>query len=315
METVDLLRQDQTHLDYGDDQIIPFKVGETSVRGRVVRLGPAIDEILKAHRFPDGPSELVGEMACLVAAMGASLKFDGKLILQAQGKGPVPMVVADYTADGALRATASIHEGAHDKSGLGSLLGEGHMVVTIDQGPDMERYQGVTPVEGDTLEKAAVGYFMQSEQIPTVVRLAVGRMSRPGEGEVWRAGAIMAQFVPAEGGDRERGEEILRLEDDQEVWDRAEAFVQSTQADELLDPSLAPEQLLYRLFHEDGVRVFDRKSVRAHCPCHAGKVEAVLSRYGEEELSDMAEDGVIRVECEFCRTSYFFGPDGRALPQ
>ncbi len=295
------------------DYILPFQVSETAVRGRVVRLSGAIDEILKAHDFPPSTSVLVGEAAALVAMMGAALKFDGKLIFQAQGDGPVSMIVADYSAGGALRATAKLRdeEASLAAQGASSLLGAGHMVLTIDQGPDMDRYQGVTPLEGAALADAAVSYFRQSEQIPTVVRLAVGKLSAPGEPDRWRAGGIMAQFVPGEGGARERGEEARMGAADQEIWNRAEAFVASTQDDELLDPSIAPETLLYRLFHEDGVRLFESQPVHADCSCNAGKIAAVLSRYSAEDLTEMVENGVITVTCEFCRRDYRFTPEGR----
>jgi molecular chaperone Hsp33 len=298
-------------IESGDNFVLPFQVGDTAVRGRVARLGGAVDEILRRHDFPDPVSMLLGEATVLVAMMGASLKFDGKLIFQAQGDGPAPMAVADYSAGGALRATAKVARNIGDASGL-SLIGTGHIVMTIDQGPDMERYQGVTPLDGSDLSAAAVSYFNQSEQIPTAVRLAVGRISAPGEPERWRAGGIMAQFVPGEGGARERGEEILMGSDDQDLWDRADAFVQSTNDDELLDPAISAETLLYRLFHEDGVRVFERQALRAECSCNSDKIEAVLGRYNESELADMVEDGAITVTCEFCRRDYRFTPQGRA---
>ncbi len=292
-----------------DDFVLPFQVGDTAVRGRVVRLGGVIDEVLSAHGFEEAVSRLVGEVAVLTAAMGASLKFDGKLILQIGGDGPTPMLVADYTAGGALRATASIKdpspEGART---LPAIVGEGHIMLTVDQGPDMERYQGVTPLEGELLSDAAEAYFEQSEQIPTAVELAVGRLSQPGEPDRWRAGGIIAQFVPSEGGGRERGEAVLRSEEDREAWERAAAFVGSTQADELIDPNLSSEDLLYRLFHEDGVRVFDRQTVRAECSCNSEKIQAVLDRYSTEDLESMADDGAIRVTCEFCRKEYVFTP-------
>ena len=259
----------------GDDSILPFQVGDSAVRGRVVRLGRCIDEILAAHDFPLTVSELVGEAGALVALMGAALKFDGKLILQAQGDGPVSMIVADYASDGALRATATIARTVpSDVRGLGPLLGNGHMALTIDQGPDMERYQGVTPLEGSSLSEAAVAYFNQSEQLPTAVKLAVGRVARAGERDVWRAGGVIAQFIPGEGGERERGEAVLKSEDDEETWDRAETLLQTTQDDELVDPSVSPETLLYRLYHEDGVRVFDARQVKAQCGCNADKISA-----------------------------------------
>ncbi len=293
-----------------DDIIIPFEVGGGAVRGRIVRLGSAIDAILKPHAFSDPVSELLGEAAALTALMGASLKFDGKLIFQAQGEGDVKLLVADYLSDGALRATASIAGEAAGR-GLAALMGKGHLALTIDQGPDMERYQGVTPIEGKTLEEAAVGYFDQSEQIPTAVKLAVGKVARPGHGEVWRAGGVIVQFMPGEGGARERGEAFLKSADDQETWDRAAAFLNTTQADELLDPGLTPEDLLYRLYHEDGVRVFEAKSVRAACSCNAGKISAVLSRYSADELSGLSQEGLIKVSCDFCRRDYYFDVEGR----
>lgn len=296
-----------------DDFVLPFQVGDKGVRGRVVRLGPAIDEILSVHPFPDNVSALVGEAVCLAALMGAALKFDGKLIFQAQGDGPVAMVVADYAAGGALRATAKIRDGATpDGKGVGALLGQGHIVMTIDQGPGMDRYQGVTALEGHDLSAASVAYFDQSEQIPTAVKLAVGRLSAPGEPDRWRAGGVMAQFVPGEGGARERGEEVLMSDDEREQWDRAAAFVGSIQDDELIDPSITAETLLFRLFHEDGVSVFDPRAVRADCACNSGKIAAVLSRYGAEDLRDMVEDGAIKVVCEFCRKEYRFTPEGEA---
>ncbi len=298
-----------------DDTVVPFQVGETAVRGRVVRLGGALDEILQAHKFPDGVSELVGEAACLVAMMGTALKFQGKLIFQAQGDGPVSLVVADYIAGGAIRATAK-HAGAQavsDSAGAVALLGKGHIAMTIDQGPEMERYQGVTPIEGATLGAAAVSYFDQSEQIPTVVKLAVGRLSAPGEPERWRAGGVMVQFMPGEGGVRERGEEVIMKDIDKDVWERAAAFIETVQADELLDPAISQNTLLYRLFHEDGVRVYDPLPVRAACGCNAETIAAVLSRYTLEDLKEMVEDKFIKVTCEFCRKDYRFSPSGEIL--
>lgn len=298
----------------GDDAVLPFQVGDSAVRGRVVRLAGTIDEILSAHDYPEAVSELLGEAVCLVAMMGAALKFDGKLIFQAQGDGPVPMAVADYLTGGALRGMAKAEADlAPALRGAGPLLGKGHIVMTVDQGPDMERYQAVTPIEGDTLSAAAVSYFDQSEQIPTIIKLAVGRITEPGAGERWRAGGVMAQFIPGEGGTRERGEEVLMGDFDKEIWERSAAFVETVQADELLDPAISPETLLYRLFHEDGVRVFDAQAVHHACGCNRDKIAAVLERYSEEELSDMVEESAITVTCEFCRKAYQFTPTGEPV--
>lgn len=295
------------------DFVLPFQVGDSAVRGRIVRLSTSVDEILARHGFPDPVSMLLGEATALVALMGASLKFDGKLIFQAQGDGPTPMIVADYTAGGAIRATGKVTGDVVDIAGT-ALIGNGHIVMTVDQGADMERYQGVTPLDGGRLEEAAVSYFMQSEQIPTAVRLAVGRLSAPGEPDRWRAGGIIAQFMPSEGGARERGAEVLMSDIDQESWDNASAFVQTTEDDELLDPSIDAETVLYRLFHERGVRIFDRQPIRAECSCNADKIHAVLARYEPSELADMVEDNAIKVTCEFCRRDYNFDIAGRPLP-
>lgn len=298
-----------------DDAILPFQVSDTAVRGRTARLGASIDKILAAHRFPDPVSMLVGEAATLVAMMGAALKFDGKLILQAKGEGPLSMLVADYSVNGELRATASLRgEPPSGAMGLDALVGPGHMALTIDQGPDMERYQGVTPLEGASLAAAAAAYFMQSEQIPTAVKLAVGRVERPGGVRAWRAGGIIAQFVPAEGGARARGESALKGPEEEEIWARAAAHLETTRADELLDPGLSAEDLLYRLYHEDGVRVFESRSIVAACHCSAGKIEAVLERYDPADLAGMMEGGAIRVSCEFCRAEYRFDHNGRRIP-
>ncbi|MBB5517769.1 Hsp33 family molecular chaperone HslO [Amphiplicatus metriothermophilus] len=287
--------------DAREDRILPFQLESGPVRGRVVRLGSAIDRILRPHPFSTPVKELVGEAAALAAMMGASLKFSGRLTLQAQGDGPVPLLVADYWTDGRLRATARVaHAPAPDARGLGALVGRGHLAFTIDQGPDMDRYQGVAPIEGDSLAAAAAGYFARSEQIPTALSLVAGRVQRPGEGEVWRAGGVMAQLMPGGEGDRD-------------LWARAGALLETTQADELLDPDLSPERLLYRLFHEEGVRAFEAKDVRAWCGCDAGRIAAVLARYDEAALAGMVEDGFIRAACDFCRTEYLFDRHGREV--
>ncbi|WP_370338453.1 Hsp33 family molecular chaperone [Parvularcula marina] len=298
-----------------DDLILPFKVGEAAVRGRVVRLGKAVDEILSRHDFADPVSALVGEAAALVAMLGSSLKFDGKLIFQAQGDGPVSTLVADYTKGGALRATAMVREGAEETAAkaqgpeLHYLLRKGHLVMTIDQGSDMERYQGVTPLDGPDLATATVNYFAQSEQIPTAVKLAVGRIQDADGRMSWRAGGIMAQFVPGEGGERERGEAALLAEVDEDAWNRAATLLETTQADELLDPTVSPEQLLYRLFHEDGVRVFDPVPAYFACTCSKDKIARVLAQYDSSVIKEMVEDGAIEVSCDFCRTMYRFELD------
>lgn len=294
-----------------DDIVLPFEIDGTPVRGRLVRLGPAIDEILVRHPFDIPARTLIGEAATLVALMGAGLKFAGKLIFQVQGDGPVAVLVADYATDGAIRATATLRTRpdltpASGTPDLRQLLGHGHIVMTIDQGAEMERYQGVTPLDGASLGEAAERYFDQSEQIPTMIQLAVGRAVDEAGVEAWRAGGIMVQFVPGEGGVRERGEASLTRDEDRETWTRIAALVGTVGADELLDPQLTPERLLFRLFHEEACRVFAPLPLRASCSCSAERIAAVLAQYDRDTLLDLVVDNAIEAGCDFCRTRYVF---------
>src|SRR6201984_316331 len=188
-----------------DDTILPFQVEALDLRGRVVRFGPAIDPVLSRPRYPTPVAKLLGEAIVLAVLLGSTLKFQGRFILQTQSDGPVRMLVIDYTTPGKVRAcarfdaarvAAAISAGAAD---AGALLGRGHLAMTIDQGPDTARYQGIVALEGKGLEHAAHEYFLRSEQIPTRVRLAVAEELRAGAGGTrhrWRAGGLLLQFCP-----------------------------------------------------------------------------------------------------------------------
>ena len=289
-----------------DDLAAPFQIENQPVRGRLVRLGAAIDEILTRHDYPPAVANLLGETCALAALVGASLKFDGRLIVQAQGDGPVSYVVADYDTEGALRGYCHYDEGrltaldpGFGAPGARTLLGAGAFIMTIDQGPDMERYQGVTPIEGETLALCAERYFAQSEQTPTRVRLAVGRAD-VGEGLKWRAGGVLLQNIAE---DEARGATA-------EAWREAQFLFETVGEDELIDPRLKPETLLYRLFHERGVRLFSAKPLRAFCRCSQESIVAVLKSFGEGERADMIEpDGRIHVTCEYCSRTYHVEPE------
>jgi molecular chaperone Hsp33 len=284
---------------------VPFHIGDGSVRGRIIRLGPAIDAILGAHGYDDIRARLLGEVAMTAALMGAGLKFDGRLILQLQSEGPVRLLVADYATDGALRATAG--DGPAPPSAiLSAALGKGAFTATIDQGPDMDRYQGATPIEGATIAEAVAAYFAQSEQIASAARLAVGAVQNRGERARYRAGGVLIQKMPEEG-----GRAPARVDDD--LFARASMFLSTAADDELLDPLLSHERLLYRLFGEDGVVVEPPRKVFAQCRCSAARIESVLMGYGAEDLAAMADDGVISATCEFCRTRYAFNAAGKAI--
>ena len=288
-----------------DNLAAAFQIEGWPVRGRIVRLGETIDAIVSAHDYPEPVAALLGEAIALAALVGSSLKFEGRLIVQAQGDGPVRYVVADYDTDGAMRGycrfdadeVAAASQG-FARPGARTLLGQGVFVMTLDRGPDFERTQGITPIEGESLSLAAEHYFQQSEQIPTKVRLAVGQVTTE-EGTAWRAGGALLQLIA---GDEARGST-------EEVWDRSRALFQTLADDELIDPTITPEVLLFRLFHEDGVRLEDARELKAECRCSKDRIGAVLASFGEEERADMVEpDGKIRVTCEYCATTYELEP-------
>lgn len=289
-----------------DNLAAAFQIEGWPVRGRLVRLGDAIDAILSAHAYPEPVAALLGEACALAALIGSALKFDGRLIVQAQGDGPVRYVVADYDTEGHLRGycrfdeaeVAAASEG-FVRPGAKTLLGEGVFVMTLDRGPDFERTQGITPIEGESLSLAAEHYFQQSEQIPTRVRLAVGAVTTDA-GTAWRAGGALIQLIA---GDDARGST-------EEAWDRSRALFQTLGDDELIDPTISPETLLIRLFHEDGVRLEDPRALRAVCRCSRDRIGAVLSSFSPEERAEMVEDdGKIRVTCEYCATVYELQPE------
>lgn len=295
-----------THSAPSDDLAAAFQIEGWPVRGRLVRLGDTIDTILSAHAYPEPVAALLGEACALAALIGSSLKFEGRLLVQAQGDGPVRYVVADYGTDGHLRGycrfdpdeVAAASQG-FARPGARTLLGQGVFVMTLDRGPDFERTQGITPIEGESLSLAAEHYFQQSEQIPTKVRLAVGSVETA-EGSQWRAGGALIQLIAA---DDARGST-------EEVWDRSRALFQTLADDELIDPTITPETLLFRLFHEDGVRLEDAKALQAQCRCSKDRIGSVLASFGPEERADMIEpDGKIRVTCEYCATVYELAPE------
>lgn len=288
-----------------DDLAAAFQIEGWPVRGRLVRLGETIDSILSAHAYPEPVAALLGEACALAALVGSSLKFEGRLIVQAQGDGPVRYVVADYDTEGHLRGYCRFDEAEVEAASQGfarpgarTLLGQGVFVMTLDRGPDFERTQGITPIEGESLSLAAEHYFEQSEQVPTKVRLSVGSVTTD-VGSSWRAGGALIQLIA---GDAARGST-------EEVWDRSRALFQTLADDELLDPTITPETLLFRLFHEDGVRLEDARALKAQCRCSRDRIAAVLTSFSPDERAGMVEDdGKIRVTCEYCASVYELEP-------
>lgn len=297
-----------------DDLVTPFRVEGTDVRGQLVRLGPAIDTALSQHNYPHEVSTLLGEALLLAVLTGSSLKFDGRIVLQTSSDGPVSMLIAEYTTEGSVRGYAKIdHDrlaslfgderpASNSQFSLSEILGHGHLAISIDQGPDTELYQGLVALSQESLVQAALTYFAQSEQVLTSIRLSVGRHIDSDGRETWRAGGIMAQFLPPKDAGRKTTDRSL---DD---WERADILLASTEDHELIDPTLSSDRLLYRLYHEDGVRTFERKPVRFGCSCSEDRLRGLLSGLAASDLSELEEDGVIKAKCEFCSREYQFDP-------
>jgi molecular chaperone Hsp33 len=303
-----------------DDAVLPFEVAALDLRGRLTRLGPALDELLNKHNYPVPVAKLLGEAIVLTTLLGSSLKFDGRFILQTQTDGPVSLMIVDFQAPDRMRAYARFDEtrlAAGQDSG--ALLGHGHLAMTVDQGPDMSRYQGLVALEGGSLEDAAHEYFLRSEQIPTRVRLAVGEEWRGGEGgprHGWRAGGMLLQFLPKaperaqrdlHPGDAPNGLEANALAED-DAWVEGQSLIATVEDLELIDPDLSGERLLYRLFHETGVRVFAPLPLRAQCSCSREAVSGMLNSFEPQDRADMVKDNKVVVTCEFCSSVYEFTP-------
>ncbi|MBI1212394.1 MAG: Hsp33 family molecular chaperone [Alphaproteobacteria bacterium] len=293
------------------DFVQSFQIEGMNVRGRVVHLTDVAERVLGAHGYPDVVSGLVAEALTIAVLLGASLKFNGMLTLQTRSTGSVRMIVADYTSPGIVRACATFDREAVESLGPSAsfedLVGTGSLAITIDPGEDMERYQGVVPLDEDGLAQSAIGYFERSEQIPTAIKVSAAMLSERGQGtgSTWRAGGIMIQNLAALGGTQTVPSDIA-----EEAWTRASTLFATVDGLELVDPQVESERLLYRLFHEDGVRAFAHQPLEFGCRCSAERVMSVLSRYSREELSDLVEsDGMIGATCEFCSTTYRINPD------
>src|ERR1700742_1836085 len=303
-----------------DDAVLPFEVASLDLRGRLTRLGPGLDDLLAKHNYPTPVAKLLGEAIVLTTLLGSSLKFDGRFIFQTQTDGPVSFLIVDFQAPDRLRAYARFDaKRLRDGQDSGALLGRGHLAMTIDQGPDMSRYQGLVALEGGSLEDAAHEYFLRSEQIPTRVRLAVGEEWRGGEGPKhrWRAGGMLLQFLPKaperarqadlHPGDAPEGTVVHTVAED-DAWVEGQSLIATVEDVELIDPELSGERLLYRLFHERGVRVFAPLPLRAQCSCSRNAVSSMLNSFEPKDRADMVRDGKVVVTCEFCSSVYEFTP-------
>ncbi len=289
-----------------DDIVAPFSLDAAPVRGRVARLGPAaLDPILRRHDYPWPVAMLLGEALTLAALVGSLLKVEGRLVVQAQGAGAVTLLVAEHSCGG-LRGYARLADGARaDLTGAGrlppvALLGEGALVMTLDQGEGESPYQGVVPLDGDTLAICAENYFRDSEQTNTCIRLAVGELVPSDGPPLWRAGGVLMQRVA---GDAARG-------DTEEDWARASMLLATLRDDELIDPALGADQMLYRLFHQEGARMGEPAPLIDCCTCNEERLTAIMRQFPPAELRDMIEpDGFLHARCQFCARNYLIAPE------
>lgn len=281
-----------------------FQLESSHIRGRIVRLGDALDDILSAHDYPEDVLHLTGETLTLGVLLSSMLKYEGIFTLQTSGDGPVKMLVADMMTNGNIRACASFNkeeaQNTEWKSNRAELLGKGYMAFTVDQGEHAERYQGIVELKPDSLIASVQNYFTQSEQIATGMMMAVGKVAGK-----WRACGIMVQQMPEETAAYNKDGKSDTHEDD---WRRTMILLGSVKEEELLSPEISAEELLFRLFHEEGVRVYDAHELNKACRCSVERVQAVLAGMPDEDIDDITVDGKITMTCEFCSKDYSFDP-------
>jgi molecular chaperone Hsp33 len=282
------------------DFVLPFHLEGAAVSGRFVRLGPAADAILSRHDYPAPIATLLGETLVLSAGLAGALKYDGVFTLQAKGNGPISILVADVTTDGALRGYAQYDAARmpadmtlrREGQSVPTWLGAGHLAFTVDQGAHTQRYQGIVALEGATLAECVHHYFRQSEQVETAIKVAVDHGI-----EGWRGAALFLQRLPVVGATKEAADDL---------WLDALTLMATVTSAELADFDLSANDLLFRLFHEIGVRVHDAKSLEDRCRCSEEKVVNMLRSFPKAEIEGLMNDGAVEVNCEFCRRLYRF---------
>jgi molecular chaperone Hsp33 len=298
------------------DFVRPFLLEVPGLLGRLVRLGPVVDTVLTRHDYPEPVARLLGEFLALAGTLSSLLKYEGTFTLQTKGDGPVRLMVADVTSDGELRGYAEVDpaglETARAAKGGGGApevarwLGSGYMAFTVDLAPDGERYQGIVELSGDSLADCVNHYFRQSEQLKTAFKLT----ARRGAGE-WRAGGLFLQQMPESGGTWTPGlpdepEEIVLGSGEEDDWRRALAFMASCSGEELLSETLPADDLLYRLFHEERVRVYRVRPLSLGCRCSRARLETVLRSLPPDEVREMTVDGEVVMTCQFCNVDFRF---------
>ncbi|HOO50380.1 MAG TPA: Hsp33 family molecular chaperone HslO [Alphaproteobacteria bacterium] len=288
-----------------DSRYLTFDLERANLRGRIIRLGSVLNQIIDPHPYPEKVAKLVAETVTLSVLLSSMLKFEGVFILQAQGEGPVFRLVSDVTSAGDARGTAGFDKEELEKllkdnpePSIGELIKNGYLAFTVDQGEHMDRYQGIVELKGQNLEDSIHHYFDQSEQIGTAIKMAVEK----DEDGKWRGGAVMLQHIP---------ENEMIPQDHKPVhenWNRARILLETCTKEELLDPKLHDETLLYRLFHEEGVRVFTPQPIQKGCRCTPEKLQSILALLSEDDREHATVNGEIAMTCEFCNKDFKFDP-------
>jgi molecular chaperone Hsp33 len=303
------LTPDLITLSAGNDVCQPFLIFGGAFRGRLVRLTAAPTEILRRHNDPVPVATLEAEAMVATVALAGGLKYNGIFTLQIQNDGPVHTLVSDVTSGGALRACAKFDDEryaeamAQERPGFAPhLLGIGHLAFTVDQGPDTERYQGIVELAGGSLADSVHQYFRQSEQLPSALKIAVNRQPTSA-GDAWTAAALVIQQMPEEGGDPL---EAMTLDEREDAWRTAVILLGSLTDAELLDTTLSPEKLLYRIYGTVGMRALAPRPIRAQCRCSRERSIRILASFPAEEIRNLSADDVVSMTCEFCREVYTF---------
>jgi molecular chaperone Hsp33 len=300
-----------------DNLIQPFQTADAGVRGRLVRMGSVVEDILNRHDYPEPVAIALGETLVLAAILGGALKFDGVFTVQIKGSGVITVLAADMTTPGKMRGYAGFDEKKAETiiidENLGpvnSLFGKGYIAFTIDQG-DNKRYQGIVELSGNSLAECMEDYFHKSEQLETLLKVAVDKH----DGK-WRAGGIMVQRLPDENGQE------FKQDDAEEAWNKAQALAATVSSNELTHPLQKSSELLYKLFHEDGVWLYDPLVLKDECSCSSERFIGTLKTFGKTELEELATDGEIKTDCQFCNARYAFSLDelltsenNQAVPQ
>ncbi|MFK7764235.1 MAG: Hsp33 family molecular chaperone HslO [Roseobacter sp.] len=306
-----------------DDTVLPFQLDASDMRGRVARLDGVLNGILKQHEYPPQVEALVAEMALLTALIGQTIKLRWKLQLQVQSKGAVRMIATDYYgpdeegAPARIRAYASYDADRLTDAPAFDQIGEGYFAIMIDQGQGMTPYQGITPLAGGSLAACAEAYFAQSEQLPTRFSLSFGRSTEPNTPEHWRGGGMMLQHMPKASPFVAQGDgsgDVMQAGDlmqggQAENWNRVNILLDTVEEIELIGPSVAPNDLLLRLFHEEAPRIYDAQTVRFGCSCSEDRVRQSLSIYSARDIESMTtDDGRVTADCQFCGAHYDLDP-------